>query len=311
MLQKICLDSLKICFQYLGLANTLQLFFISKHLKAVIGSLPIKLINNIFQEQVVVNNQSLLLRQIPDDSWKKNYKMTIECARNTQIEKWDQHVWKTMFIHFVMNEQLYPKFMKGIIQQHFLTRWEASDARLKNYLLKRLGMSTRKFQIEKRFLTRIKRYKGQKFKNIIQLFAINVKHNHIIGQRIIFPELTLTINNETIKILELSFYLKKCVTWGEWETNKMEIIVKKNKDFVGVIDSESNFSGFYNDEIITFLKNLEKYHLSLCGCIGIVTKRCVFCHHNLSDEFSLLNGYGMTCAKTHGLLKESKKRKTF
>ncbi len=302
MLENLCSDVFRLCIEFSGIVSTLNLFFVSSHLKNTVGNLSVTKVNNLFsRESYFRRDESCLLKKIES--------LTIDVRQiNVPIKDYTSEVWKLLFQKFTLTENLYPKCIQKVIEQHYYQRWESSDSRLKNYICQQLQLTKKKCIIEPRFCKQLQHITTQKFPNIIQLFSKDFESKHIFGQKIQFPNLLIQIKDETIQILELSFFLKKSVKWGTWQTSNMEIIIKKDKDVVGVIDLNSNYFGFPAfPEILTFLEKLEKYHVFLCGEVGKITKRCVFCRHNLSDNYSLLNGYGLTCAKTHGLL--NKKRK--
>ena len=234
------------------------------------------------------------------------------------ISHWTSQDWKEIFVDQVSKEQILPKLIKKMIQRRYYHRLEhkSLNAILESLLGSHVVRYYTKFHSKVKLFTiplsvelllRERKQSSIKgFDKIVSLFALDTN----ISQRISFPEITILLNNTQYHIPKLNLFTKKMVSWGGKNVNKYEIILEDKDGYIGAITPNGTYyPRCKNDTIFDFLKVVQEHHIALCGSIGIITKKCVFCTRDLTDPQSLIHGYGKVCASTHRLPWSLTKRK--
>jgi hypothetical protein len=77
----------------------------------------------------------------------------------------------------------------------------------------------------------------------------------------------------------------------------------KPQSYYGYVDMSGMYhpSFYATPEVMKFLTTLDKWPSAVTGFYGRLTKRCIYCRIQLTDERSLAVGYGPVCAENHGL----------
>jgi hypothetical protein len=296
-------------FQFSGLPSLLHCYFVSHVLKVQIGKIPVKFLLDILEKQHKFSQKCILLRSCTFD------KITIDKT----ISNWTTHDWKEIFVDQVSKEQIMPKLIKKMIQRRYYHRLEQKSlnpilesllgSHVVRYYTKFYSKPPKPLTIPlsvELLLSERKQSSIKGFDKIVSLFALDTN----ISQRISFPKITILLNNTQYHIPKLNLFTKKMVFWGGKNVNKYEIILEDQDGYIGAITPNGTYyPRCKNDTILEFLNVVQEHHIALCGNIGIISKKCVFCTRDLTDHQSLIHGYGKICASTHRLPWNTKKRK--
>jgi hypothetical protein len=296
-------------FQFSGLPSLLNCYFVSHVLQFQIGKISVKFLSDILEKQLEVKQSSVLLRGCTFDP------ITI-CK---PISNWTSQDWKTIFVDQVSKEQIMPRLIKKMIQRRYYHRL---DNKSLNVILESLlGSNVVRYYTKFHskpvkplklplsvdlLLAERKQSPKKGFDKIVSLFALDTN----ISQRISFPEITISLHGIQYQIPKLNLLTKKMVSWGGKNGHKYEIILENQDGYIGAITPNGTYyPRFESCHTLEFLKVVQEHHITLCGNIGIITKKCVFCTRDLTDPQSLIHGYGKICASTHRLPWTLTKRK--
>jgi hypothetical protein len=297
----------------LGVSGTIMLFLSSRSLRKCIGNLP----PGFLIKMLVAQPGRIWPRSKLFESSDPNFEFDYATRITLPFKEWSPEDWSGLFVDQVLREQHFPRVIKRILQNKLycsltprqLTSWIKHwlgltlyrDRNRNNQLVLYHRVYTQGISAISAKVHNLLKLKQRKpvsgFTHVTNLFVMKSSTN----QKMSFTKMSIELPDGTkCEVPELLFVLKPEMSWNGKHT-KREIVIS-NKEHIGVITARGKFIAHLADAVVLrFLKVLEAHHVWLCSNIGKISKRCVFCTHELVDPDSLAHGYGQMCAKTHNL----------